>query len=309
MYSSHHIRYLRRQDIDETKWDAVVDLLYGKSYYLDHMTAGQWDALVMGDYEVVMPLTWRRKWGVRYLYQPAFTQQLGLFANGPVIPQWIAFFLKKCGQYFSFGEIYLNYRNNSPVLKPFTNFILELDSPYGQLSGGYKQDLINNLKIAGRASLRYVQDLPLPDTISLFREQYGSRLPHLSAKDYDHFGALCGALQKKGQLLLRGIVDGSGRLLATALLPRDDQRLYLLQSTVSTAGRQVSANHFLLDKVISEWSGQSMILDFEGSEQPGIAHFYRNFGAKDQPYFFYRSNRLPWPIRYLKQPSNMNLPL
>jgi hypothetical protein len=43
-----------------------------------------------------------------------------------------------------------------------------------------------------------------------------------------------------------------------------------------------------------------MILDFEGSDHPGIAHFYANFGGIDQPYFFYRRNRLPWPIRWLK---------
>jgi hypothetical protein len=43
-----------------------------------------------------------------------------------------------------------------------------------------------------------------------------------------------------------------------------------------------------------------MILDFEGSDQPGIAHFYSNFGGVDQPYFCYRRNRLPWPVRWLK---------
>jgi hypothetical protein len=43
-----------------------------------------------------------------------------------------------------------------------------------------------------------------------------------------------------------------------------------------------------------------MILDFEGSDHPGIAHFYENFGSINQPYFFYRHNRLPWPLRLLK---------
>ena len=37
------------------------------------MTGGKWDALVLDDYAAVMPLTWRRKYGTRYLYQPAFT--------------------------------------------------------------------------------------------------------------------------------------------------------------------------------------------------------------------------------------------
>ncbi len=47
------------------------------------MAAGQWDALVLDDYQAVMPLTWRSKFGIRYLYQPAFTQQTGIFSASP----------------------------------------------------------------------------------------------------------------------------------------------------------------------------------------------------------------------------------
>jgi hypothetical protein len=307
MHSSHHIDYLRRQDIDDTKWDAVVHLVYGKSFYLDHMADGQWDALIAGDYEIVMPLTWRKKWGIRYLYQPPFTQQLGLFATTPISPRLIDAFLKRSHQHCKFAEIFLNYRNPRPGLKPFTNFILDLSPSYTELNAGYKQDLVNNLKISRRASLQYIQEPPLLHTLSLFRQLYGRRLLHLSPKDYHRFEALCGTLQKKDRLLLRGVIDSNGQLLATALLPREDGRLYLLQSTSSAAGRQASANHFLLDRLICEFSGQPLTLDFEGSEQPGIAHFYRNFGAKNQPYYFYRNNRLPWPLRYLKELIDGNM--
>jgi len=300
MHPSHHIDYLRRQDIDDTKWNACTHLIYGKSYYLDHMTDGKWEALIAGDYEIVMPLTWKKKWGVRYLYQPPFTQQLGLFAAAPIPSRLIDDFLKAADRHYRFAEIFLNYRNALPGLKPFTNMVLDLTSSYEELASGYKQDLLHNLKKAGRSSLQYIQDPPLPHTLSLFRQQYSHRLPHLSPKEYDRFGALCSTLQEKGQLLLRAITDSSGALLATALLPRDNSRLYLLQSSVTAAGRQAGANHFLLDRLICEWAGQPLMLDFEGSEQPGIAHFYRNFGAQDQPYYFHRNNRLPWPLRYLK---------
>jgi hypothetical protein len=301
MSPSHDIRYLRRQEIDDAKWDAPIHLIYGKSWYLDHMTDGQWDALIAGDYEIVMPLTWKRKWGIRYLYQPAFTQQLGLFSAGPIPWRRTYAFLKECGRHFKFAEIFLNYRNPVPGLKPCTNLVLDLNASYEALAAGYKQDLLNNLKKVD--SLHYVQGLPLAHTLFLFREQYGDRLPHLSTADFDRFGRLCSALEKKGQLIHRGITDSNGQLLATALLPWDRERAYLIQSTVSTPGRKLGANHFLLDRLILTLAGRRLLLDFEGSEQPGIAHFYRNFGAKDQPYFFYRNNRLPWPLQYLKQRS------
>ncbi len=48
--------------------------------------AKQWDALVWNDYEAVMPLTWNRKYGIAYLYQPFLTAQLGVFGND-ITPQ------------------------------------------------------------------------------------------------------------------------------------------------------------------------------------------------------------------------------
>ena len=69
------IRYLTNEQIDKIKWDACIDtasngLVYAYSFYLDSM-AKNWDALVLGDYEAVMPLTWNKKYGFYYLYQPA----------------------------------------------------------------------------------------------------------------------------------------------------------------------------------------------------------------------------------------------
>ena len=79
------IKYLLYQQVDKQKWDACIGsanngLIYGYSTYLDAM-ANNWDALVSGDYELVMPLPWRKKYGVYYLYQPFLTACLGVFGN------------------------------------------------------------------------------------------------------------------------------------------------------------------------------------------------------------------------------------
>nr|MBU9937149.1 hypothetical protein [Ferruginibacter sp.] len=79
------IRYLTYRQIDKPKWDACIDgayngLIYAYSFYLDSM-AKHWDALVLNDYEAVMPLTWNKKYGIHYLYQPPFTACLGVFGK------------------------------------------------------------------------------------------------------------------------------------------------------------------------------------------------------------------------------------
>src|SRR6201996_2749611 len=114
MNGDQHIRYLPHDDIDVARWDHCIEnaansLIYGFHFYLDHMAAGQWDALVLGDYEAVMPLTWRSKYGIRYLYQPPYTQQAGIFAIQPLAPHLIEAFLQAARDRFRFAELFLNY--------------------------------------------------------------------------------------------------------------------------------------------------------------------------------------------------------
>jgi hypothetical protein len=83
MSGSANIQYLSNQQIDKTKWDHCIDnagngLIYAYSFYLDNM-AKNWDALVLNDYEAVMPLTWNKKYGIHYLYQPFFDGSIGSF--------------------------------------------------------------------------------------------------------------------------------------------------------------------------------------------------------------------------------------
>jgi len=301
MHAPYHIHFLHRKELDTEKWDACAHLIYGQSYYLDHMTERQWDALVMGDYEAVMPLTWKKKWGVRYLYQPEFTQQLGIFSKDPIPSQLTEAFLKELGRHYKFAEIFLNYLNKHPDLRPFTNFILHLNAPYHKLERQYKGKLKYSLTKARHASLQYAADIAPVTVHSLYIQLYGRRMPHVKAKAYSRFQTLCHFLQEKGQLLVRGVRDHRQQLLATALLLRDKNRLYLMQSAVTAEGRKEQAGHFLLDRLIHEFAGQPLILDFEGSEEPGIAFFYKNFGSEDQPYYFLRRNELGWPWRLFKQ--------
>src|SRR6187431_1007687 len=102
MEAGKHIQYLSHKEIDKTKWDACIEqasngLIYPYSFYLDSMSK-HWDALVLNDYEAVMPLTWNKKYGFYYLYQPAFTASLGVFGKSltkEVIEDFVSMFPSK----------------------------------------------------------------------------------------------------------------------------------------------------------------------------------------------------------------------
>ena len=65
MHNSYQIEYLTRDKIDINKWDECVnkasnEVIYARGIYLDKICTN-WDALVINNYELVMPLPWRKK--------------------------------------------------------------------------------------------------------------------------------------------------------------------------------------------------------------------------------------------------------
>ena len=299
-----HIVYVKQSEIDKTKWDDCIaesanGVIYATSNYLDHM-ARNWDALVMNDYETIMPLTWKTKWGITYLYQPPFTAQLGIFSRDKISELQIEGFLSQIRKQFKFAEIFLNHENALVGLKPHDNYVLSLNKTYEQIKQGYKADLKKNLKRAGQFELNYLIPTNLIEALRLHQQQYGTRTRHLGADDYTRLENLCQDLYSKGELILRSVDNNKNELLSIALLLKYKKRIYLLESTTTKEGRQLEANHFLLDTLIREFSENDLLLDFVGSDIPGIAHFYKNYGSELEPYPFFYLNRLPWPLRLFK---------
>ena len=106
--NSEMIRYISHTEIDREKWDdcishSVFETLYPYSWYLDVVSPG-WYALVRNDYEMVMPLTWKRKYGIRMLMQPLLTQQLGVFARVIPDPGSILEFIRSISPKYLLGD-------------------------------------------------------------------------------------------------------------------------------------------------------------------------------------------------------------
>jgi hypothetical protein len=102
------IRHLTRREIDADRWDACVEgsglgIAFGYSHYLDIM-ADDWDGLVVGDYEAVLPVPTRTKWGIRYAYPPRFMGPHPVYSDTGHKPP-IAEFIRTVGGRFPFSDI------------------------------------------------------------------------------------------------------------------------------------------------------------------------------------------------------------
>lgn len=303
------IQYLRREAIDTTRWDRCIDesangLIYAYSFYLDRMSRN-WDALVWNDYEAVMPLTWNRKYGIYYLYQPAFTASLGVFGKnltGEMMEQLLHAIPKK----FRLVEIELNHGNNFDCLaKPGpivfndrTNYVLSLDKPYDTLYAGYRENLQRNLKKSINLGVQYVTGIPVDEVIELARQQMEG-VTNYSSDDYDHFKKLFEQLHGKKQALTCGVYTQNNELAASAVFFFSHKRAYYILVGNRIDQRTDGASPYLLDRFIHDHAGKDLLLDFEGSDIRGLAYFYSSFGAVPELYPSARVNSLPFIVKVL----------
>lgn len=296
------ITYLSHENIDKEKWDRCIKnaangLIYAYSYYLDMMSYN-WAALIMNDYEAVMPLTWNKKFGISYLFQPSFTQQSGIFGNLPFENNLTEAFINKALERFPFIEINLNYANeykNAAAIK--CNLILPLQKSFDELEKSFRKDLVKKVR---NNQLIYAPSDEVEKAIELFRKNYSERI-NTPKNSFEHTRQLFILLKNKGQLFIRQVSSPEGKLHAMAIFLNDSRRIYYIMSTTLQAGRESEANYFLLYNVIKEFSEQNLVFDFEGSQIPSINFFFKKFGAIEQPYPFVRINKLPLWKRWIKK--------
>lgn len=303
---SRTINYLRRDEIDTRQWDHCIDnapngLVYAYSVYLDRM-AKNWDALVLGDYEAVMPLTWKRKFGINYLYQPAFAASLGVF--GSVNERMIRSFIKAIPDSFKLIEISLNYSNDlndSDNLTIRNNYILDLHRPYVEIFIQYRDNIRRNIKKANATGCIYSSDIPIEEIIILSKKQMRP-VSELTETDYDNFALLFEDLKKEGKAKSYGIRLGK-KLIASAAYFFSHHRAYYILVGNHPDGKTLGASHLLIDRFIHDHAEQDLLLDFEGSDIRNLAFFYSSFGASLETYPALRINRLPWWAKWSKPVS------
>lgn len=304
--------YLPYEKIEKSKWDhclqqSINKLIYAESVYLDAMCT-QWDAIVLDHYDAIMPLPWRKKMGIKYLYQPAFLQQGGIFSYKVLPIEVIEAFIDKASQHFKFAEISLNFLDtieynskSSFTIKHRNNFILSLNQPFEINIQNFSNDFKRKLKKAESSNLSYVKSSDFKEAIQFYKKTYKDRMLNVSVKDYSNLENLCKYYHDNKRIVIRKVTNKSNQILSMVLLFKDENRLYNLLPAISEEGKKISSNYFLYNAIIDEFSGQKLTLDFEGSDVKGIADFYQKITNTNQPYPFIKFNNLPRVIKLLKK--------
>ncbi|MDP4274580.1 MAG: hypothetical protein Q8907_09910 [Bacteroidota bacterium] len=308
------INYILHDFIDKGKWDECItksrpDLIYAHSWYLD-IVCSKWDALVENDYERVMPLTCNRKYFIHYLYQPFFTQQLGIFSPTDTRLSKAKEFMAHIPSKFRYADISLNEGNLfSPDVIPFSELhvqnrrtlVLNLDKSYEKLQEGYSQNTKRNIRRAVENQIN-IEESKDPDIlIQLFCKNKGQELNSLKHRHYSLLKKLMETSFQKGTGKMLLACSPNGEPCGSAFFLSHAHRHIFLFSATNSKAKATGAMTLLIDSFIQREANQPVELDFEGSVIEGLARFYKSFGATERQYQRIQINRLPKPLRNLKK--------
>jgi len=297
------ICHLTHKEIDYEKWDAAIDRAingqcYAYSWYLN-CVADNWDALVVDDYKYIMPLPWNAKWlGVKQIYQPIFTQQLGIFGKEIPSKEIINLFLKYLPTDFKYILTHLNEQNsiktsNGFTINPRRNMLLNLSESHEVLHQRFRKSLRQRIR-KGKRELHFAINQTSPEDLVAYYKKYLNHKIGLTDSTYQKVLKLMQIALSlgKGNIYSAHFADGS---FATGIFfAESHNRMVQLFGPSVPAGKKVNAKHFLLDAIIEHFAESERILDFEGSEIAPIAEFFRGFNP--QEVFYYQLIKDDFPI-------------
>jgi hypothetical protein len=288
------VRILKRSQIDDTKWNltiqqAVNSLPYAYTWYIDALCT-KWIALIVGEYDFVMPIAIGRKWGFLYAYQPLFCQQLGVFyrSRNEVI---IDLMLKTAFKQFLYINLNINFDNTTKTrlrgLSKKENLVLKLSGKHTETQKKYSDNTLRNIKKGQKAGLTFEagDKRSYENFTDFYITNTAIKDSHFKPKHADTLKCLIHqfVIQDCGRLFLAKTTDGE--ICAGVMVVETPDRIIHLLPAADEHARQNGAMQFLVDAMLHHYAGSDKVYDFEGSSVKSIARFYEGFGAETEGFF------------------------
>jgi len=301
------IVYLRNKEIDRTMWDTCIKNSgclkpYPYSWYLDIMAPG-WGALIDDEYDSVFPVPGFKKYGIKYIATPVFLQQLGSFSPDKDAGEMTGEFIDFMPEFFRFVDLCINHKIDSPGYRVTerTNYILNLNKSYEELTESFTSDCRRNINIASRNDISYTTRVKPAELINLFAGNTGKGIKGIKTRDYERLETLMNhcLFNKKGRII--GVKSAGGTLAFGIFIVEVPGSKTLLFTAGSPESREKRINYHAINELLKENASTGTVLDFAGSSIPSVAEFMKSFGSKSETYYRIYRNSLPWPLKMFKR--------
>lgn len=302
------IQCLKASEINLTKWDRCINQSlapssYGLSWFLNTVT-NEWHGLVLNDYDAVMPLTTRTKFSISYIHQPPFFQRTSIYSPILLTPAQVDAFYLAIPARFKLHEFSVDQCAAPSDLVGYEkldrpNLILPLQSNYSDLYEAYASNTKRNIKKAKKSNIAIREGGEAEQLIETYRQNKGAKTSEKS-NDFKRLSTLMSltTLNQTGVILTAYYEN---KYAGGIFLLQSFNRWVLLFIGANEISRQSGAIFALIDHFIEIHASSDVILDFEGSSDPGVARFYEGFGSQPEKYFALKKDHLGKLISFAKR--------
>ena len=292
------IKRVSRASIDVSKWNALVkhahnSLPYGYAWYLDAVSE-HWEALILNDYQAVLPLPFVKKMGFKLYVQPLFCQQLGPFSLEPLSEEEIINILDHLPK--KALRLNLSFSTGINIPEQFShlnskqkiNQIIKLENNIESLRGDYRRVSKRKLKNHGYKYTDLEEIHDPQEVISFYKQQLESKV-HLKEKGYSTALKLfTKAIAMNAAYCYKFKNKETNESVSKGLVILDENRVINLFSATKKSATGANAKN--IDLLLEKFYSNKSTFDFEGSSLPGINQFFNSFGP--QTTFYYSIDKI-----------------
>ena len=274
------IKRLSYQDIDFQKYNQCIETSVQKNFYakkdnLDFLSKN-WELLIYGDYEAVMPIPFVKKALIKIVIMPLFCQQLGIFGtSSKEINQQFLNYLKNNYNILHYA---FNFSNEfETTLNTKKNFVIPVQEYAFLRRKKYFKGRKSTVKTAQYLEFREV--FPTTEILDFIKNNFKGLEKQ---SDLDFFMTYLRYLDKNKQLKMFGSYFENQLTNVTILV--DEDRTYSLLGLINNDDlKEHNGASLLIDRIL-DLNIETKAFNFMGGSIRGIEVFFKSFGSDLQEY-------------------------
>ena len=290
------IERIKYQDINFEKYNNCIENSVQKNFYCEKETldflSKNWELLVYGDYEAVMPIPFVKKTFFKVVLMPLFCQQLGIFGkSNELINEKFLKFLKTNYNVINYS---FNFHNDFETeLTAKKNFFLPVQEYAFLRRKKYFKGRKSTVKTAQYLEFREV--FAQKDILEFIKNNFKGLEKE---SDMDFFIQYLFFLEKSHKLKLFGSYYEEN-LTNVAVLIDNENYFSLLGLLNNEELKSHNGASFLVDRIL-DLNIEIKAFNFMGGSIRGIEVFFKSFGSDLQEYHVIQNSKKDLIKNWLK---------
>lgn len=300
-----NIKYIKNSEINFIRWDncinnAINGNVFAYSWYLT-ILCENWDALVAGDYEYVMPILHKSVYKNNLSFYSKLGNKLGIYSPKLITPEIVDQFINKIPKRFSVVHISLNKFNkslntNSRIKKTYE---FDLIQKYLKLTYNYSTQFQQKIHIAVSKQISIIKGLMPNDLINFAQQKQVITSPKLKKAEYHKLRMIMAYALRYNLGQIYGAYTKENNLCALTFFLKSKLKYYLIFNAIDKNEQNAFPLHYLIDKFIETHAEKTLTLNVENIITNNDTDFLTGVGAHEYGYKEIYINHLPWYKRLL----------